>query len=90
MNHHLLNPESTKTVLTGKVDTPDPSAKYGYGFGDIRVNGLRLVGHSGGFFGISSVLDIYPESVYVVAILSNYDQPAAGKVSDYVGELLQA
>lgn len=48
-------------------------AGYGYGF-QIRQSPIgKVVGHSGGFPGISSKLDIYVDSGYVVSIMSNYD-----------------
>src|SRR5260370_14760962 len=37
------------------------------------INGVRIVGHSGGGPGISSNLDMYPDLGYAVAVTSNYD-----------------
>ena len=50
----------------------------------------RSVGHSGGFPGISSVLDIYPETGVTVVVLSNVDggmQPVARKIREVAGRL---
>jgi hypothetical protein len=58
-------------------DTTKPeigSPGYGYGFG-IEENG-RVVGHGGGFPGISAQLDIFVEEDYTVAVLSNYGMGA--------------
>ena len=71
----LLSPATTTNFITGKMDTPRGS-KYAYGFGDENVRGHRIVGHSGGFPGISSNLDIYWDDGYVVAVMSNVDMGA--------------
>ncbi|HLN62268.1 MAG TPA: serine hydrolase domain-containing protein [Symbiobacteriaceae bacterium] len=85
--HRLLDPAHTDLVLTGKVDC-GPGMQYGYGFFDDRSSGARVVGHSGGFSGINSVLDIYPDLGYNVIVMSNYDPPAAQRVSMKIHELL--
>ncbi len=52
-------------------------AGYGYGFG-IRQGGAdKIVGHSGGFDGINSELNIHLKSGYIVAVMSNYDNGAS-------------
>ena len=59
------------------LTTPKPevnSPNYGYGFG--IFDGGKIVGHSGGFPGISANLDIYLTSGYTVAVLSNYGRGA--------------
>ena len=49
------------------------SPEYGYGF-SLGQDALgRRAGHSGGFPGISSVLDIYLDSGWTVVVLSNQD-----------------
>lgn len=50
------------------------NAKYGYGFQVRDTNAGKIVGHTGGFPGINSCLDIYIDSGYIVAMLSNYDR----------------
>jgi len=49
------------------------SPEYGFGFGTGTDALGRRAGHSGGFPGISSVLDIYPESGWTVVVLANTD-----------------
>jgi CubicO group peptidase (beta-lactamase class C family) len=83
MGHKLLNAEYTDLLITGKVDTGN-GAKYAYGFEDDRKNGAGAVGHSGGAPGMSGDLRIYPQSGYVVAVLSNLDPPAAPRVSAFL------
>ncbi len=85
--HRLLGPELTELVMAGKVESR-PEEKYAYGFFEEAVNGQRVVGHSGGFPGISSQLDIYPGLGYDVAVMSNYDPPAATHVAGKLRSLI--
>jgi CubicO group peptidase (beta-lactamase class C family) len=87
--HKLLNEHYTELLTTGKVDTPGGgSMKYAYGFGDRTIDGVRSFGHSGGAPGMNGELEIYPQSGYVVAVLANMDPPAAGRISDFIGNRL--
>jgi hypothetical protein len=69
----LLNARYTEMALSGQVSTKTSGVRYGFGMVERVVNGTRIVGHSGGGPGIESVLDIYPDSGYVAAIMTNYD-----------------
>lgn len=71
-----------------ELTTPKPelnSPEYGYGFGvDTET---RVVGHSGGFSGISFNLDIFKGTGYVAVVLSNYggaSQPVVEKIRTLV------
>jgi CubicO group peptidase (beta-lactamase class C family) len=79
--------ESGKLVSRATFElltTPKPdvhSAEYGYGFSVDPET--RVVGHSGGFPGISSNLDIFKGTGYVAVVLSNYggaSQPVVEKI----------
>jgi hypothetical protein len=48
----------------------------------------RIVGHGGGFLGINGQLDIYWTRGYAVAVLSNYDPPAAEDVAERIRSLI--
>jgi D-alanyl-D-alanine carboxypeptidase len=85
-DHRLLGPELTALVMAGKVESHPPE-KYAYGFSEKRINGHRIVGHGGGFPGINSQLDIYTDLDYDVAVMSNYDPPAALLVADKLRSL---
>jgi CubicO group peptidase (beta-lactamase class C family) len=89
VEHRLLGPAMTTTVLAGKVATNDPARpvgdRYAYGFDDLTVGGVRIVGHNGGSPGYEGQLQIYPDKGYVVAILTNQDgvlAPAAHAAQD--------
>ncbi len=86
--HRLLDAKHTELVLGGKVEAFGPGARYGYGFIDETEGGQRVVGHGGGFPGISGQLDVYLGAGYTLAVLSNYDGGAT-PVSRKVRELLR-
>jgi CubicO group peptidase (beta-lactamase class C family) len=79
-------------LLSGKLVSPKTrelmwtdfkGADYGYGFAVAQGPGGKVVGHSGGFDGINSQLDIYVDSGYIVAVMSNIDNgasPLANKI----------
>jgi CubicO group peptidase (beta-lactamase class C family) len=71
----LLLPESVQVLTRPQVDA-SPSVKYGYGTMISEVRGHPVVGHGGGFPGVSSRLDMYPDLGYTVVVLSNYDRAA--------------
>jgi CubicO group peptidase (beta-lactamase class C family) len=78
----LISRDMMEILLTGKVMTAgNPSQQYGYGFQVARVEGQRVVGHSGGFPGISTQMDMFLDSGYTTIVLSNFDPPIASEVS---------
>ncbi len=52
-------------------------AGYGYGFAIRPDSAARIVGHSGGFDGINSELNIHVATGYIVAVMSNVDNGAS-------------
>lgn len=87
-NNKLLSKKFFDIVVTGKIDMPQAGIKYAYGFMDRTADGQRIVGHGGGFPGINSQLDMYLDSGYTVAVMSNYDPPAAQRVAGKIRQLL--
>ncbi len=81
--HELLSAQYTEMTTSGKVATPG-GGSYGFGFGESVINGTRCFGHNGGAPGMNGDLEICPASGYVVAVLSNLDPPAAGRISDFI------
>jgi CubicO group peptidase (beta-lactamase class C family) len=73
----LLSAKYTELLTSGKVDTGQRNEKYGYGFLCWTINGKRVVGHSGGFLGINSQLDMHLDTDYTIVVMSNYDPPIA-------------
>jgi CubicO group peptidase (beta-lactamase class C family) len=82
----LLSASQRDVLVSGKVDAM--GAKYAYGFQTLTINGKRIVGHGGGFPGINSQLDIYLDNGYTVAVMANYDPPAAQIVAARLREML--
>ncbi len=82
--HKLLNAKYTDMMTTGKVAMGPSGIKYGFGFGDRVINGTRCFGHNGGAPGMNGDLEICPGSGYVIAVLSNLDPPAAGRIADFI------
>ncbi|GGG59276.1 serine hydrolase domain-containing protein [Paenibacillus radicis (ex Gao et al. 2016)] len=75
-NNKLLSREWTSLATTDKFlshDNPEMRMQYGYGFMDVRMHGERIIGHNGGFPGVSALLNMYLNSGYTLAVLSNYD-----------------
>lgn len=64
------------------------SPTYGYGF-DINTSPIgRVVGHNGGFPGISADFLLYLDGGYTIAVLSNYGggpRPVSQKIQNLVG-----
>ena len=64
----LVTPATVDLMTTSKPALNSP--QYGYGFSIDSEN--NVVGHSGGFPGISSNLDIFRGTGYAAVVLSNY------------------
>jgi CubicO group peptidase (beta-lactamase class C family) len=89
-NHKLLNAQNTVLLTAGKVDTPRGN-KYAFGFMDNEPGSpMRHFGHGGGAPGMNGELQIFPQSGYVIVVLSNLDPPAASRISDFIVDRLPA
>jgi len=78
----LVSRESLKTMWKNHAE-----ANYGYGFTVVQGPTGKVVGHSGGFSGINSNLDIYLDKDYVVAVMSNISN-GASPLADRISQLL--
>jgi CubicO group peptidase (beta-lactamase class C family) len=68
-------------VRPGSTDPDDALDRtYGYGFGEGHVNGVRVVSHDGGTYGVSATLSFLPDAGLTVVVLANDDPPAAPRV----------
>jgi CubicO group peptidase (beta-lactamase class C family) len=84
----LLSPATAERLWSAKPELQSPD--YGYGFGVGRDALGRTAGHSGGFSGIASILDIYLDTGWTVVVLSNLDggmQPVAQKLREVAGRI---
>ena len=73
-------------MTTGKVRVGF-GPKYGYGIGDMMIVGVRCIGHNGGFPGANGELLIC-ESGYTIAMLANFDPPAASRIAMQIAHTL--
>lgn len=71
--HVLLDSTSLARVWTGVQRYTEPNSEYGFGFIVTPYNGTRIIGHGGGWVGITDKYDMYPDLGYTVVILSNID-----------------
>ncbi len=88
MSHELLGPAMTEEAVTPKPETGAPH--YGYGFFVFDGEVGRTVEHAGNGMGVSAVFRIYRDLGFTVAVLSNYDRPAADIVADTIHQLILA
>lgn len=84
----LVKPESLARLWTNQSD-----GGYGYGFSiGAYPTGLQ-VGHNGGFPGINGELNIFVDSGYVVAVLTNRDDEAlvmGGRVRAWITQIAES
>lgn len=71
-----------------RMITPGINANYGFGMFLSGEGPTRFFGHSGGAPGQNGDLRIYPESGYVIVVLSNLDPPAASRMADFIAARL--
>jgi CubicO group peptidase (beta-lactamase class C family) len=85
----LMSRAYVELLIAGK-EPMEPSGPplVAYGFLDRRVNSVRIIENSGGAPGINAALSFHPESGYAVAVLANYDPPAATDVARTIERLL--
>ncbi|HZV86841.1 MAG TPA: serine hydrolase domain-containing protein [Candidatus Binatus sp.] len=89
-NNKLLNAQNTELLTTGKVATPRGD-KYAFGFMDNGAGtAMRHFGHGGGAPGMNGELQIFPQTGFVIVVLSNLDPPAASRISDFIVNRLPA
>jgi CubicO group peptidase (beta-lactamase class C family) len=84
----LVTPLTRERLWSAKPDLSSPEYGFGFGVGSDTLG--RRVGHSGGFPGISSVLDVYPDTGWTVVVLSNVDGgmfPVAQKLREVAGRI---
>jgi CubicO group peptidase (beta-lactamase class C family) len=83
----LVSPATAERLWTAKPELHSPD--YGYGFGVGKDALGRTAGHSGGFPGIGSILDMYLDSGWTVVVLTNDGSmpPVAQKLREVAGRV---
>ena len=67
----LLRPETIDVLWTSQHTLDGERTNYGIGWRENLESGRRVISHTGGAVGGTTVLVIYPEEGVVVAILTN-------------------
>lgn len=80
----LVSPAMVKVLTTPKPELNSPN--YGYGFAANTTNGTA--GHSGGFTGIHSNMDMFLDSGWTAIVMSNYSL-AGGPVMQKMESLVK-
>ena len=83
----LLDRKHIELLTVGHAQMPN-GPKYAYGFMDNRASTPAWFGHGVGAPGMNGWLRIFPQSGYVVTVLSNFDPPAADQLTDYASNRL--
>lgn len=84
----IVSPAAVEMMTEPKPDWN--STEYGLGFECFsRAKPLVAFGHTGGGPGVSSRLEIYPKSQFVLVCLTNHHQRAASAISNKFNELLR-
>jgi CubicO group peptidase (beta-lactamase class C family) len=83
----LLSGRLVSKAMREMMWTDFKGANYGYGFTVAQSPMGKAVGHSGGFPGINSQLDIYVDAGYIVAAMCNYDN-GASPLANRIGLIL--
>jgi CubicO group peptidase (beta-lactamase class C family) len=87
MQGHLLSREMTERIMTGHVPT-EYGGRHGHGLETRLLNGVRILGHRGGFTGISNQIDFYPDLGYVLVVLGNTDADGTQEIANRVRTLI--
>jgi CubicO group peptidase (beta-lactamase class C family) len=91
LGHVLLDPARTELATTAKVPFEGPGTAghfYGFGFGIDSTGTERIVGHAGGFPGVSTSLIMFTHRPVTIVVLTNEDPPAEKAIRDQARELM--
>ena len=88
MEGRLLSREMANRVMTGVIPA-DYDGRDGYGFETRLYDGrVRIVGHRGGFTGVTNQVEFYPNLGYVVVVLGNSDPSGAETIAKRIRVLI--
>jgi CubicO group peptidase (beta-lactamase class C family) len=86
LDNRLLSKEYMAILTTGRVTA---TGEQRPGFFHVGTEPGSF-GHGGGAPGMNGELRVFPDSGYVIAVLSNLDPPAASKIADFAAVRLPA
>ena len=82
--HQLLDARHTALVTTGRGTIGWEARRFGYGFFEEVIGGIRVFGHDGASPGMSGDFLIWPDTGHISAVLANMDPPTANEVSKFI------
>jgi CubicO group peptidase (beta-lactamase class C family) len=85
----LIEGQLVSVAMLDQLWTDAVGADYGFGFA-VLDQPQKVVGHSGGFPGISANLDLFVDSGYVVAVMSNYGRVGGDLANEIRALVLRA
>lgn len=84
----LLDKNSLEQMWTEQKTRDGKTTGYGLGWDIAEIAGLKLVRHTGGQAGTSTLLEMVPEKGLVVAIMCNLDGVAVTPIADQINAVL--
>jgi CubicO group peptidase (beta-lactamase class C family) len=87
LENRLLSTDGMALLTAGRVTANGEKRPGFFRVGDEQP---RSFGHGGGAPGMNGDLRIFPDSGYVIAVLSNLDPPAASNISEFAAVRLPA
>ena len=72
----LVSQATFQEMTSTHATIPGDGERYGYGVVIEEVYGRKVVGHSGGFPGVSTHLQMFLDAPYTIVALTNQDPPA--------------
>lgn len=84
----LIKEATLEKMWTAQKTKDNKETGYGLGWGIGAVGGLKLISHSGGQAGTSTLLYILPEKGIVLAAMSNLEGAALNRILNGIGKEL--
>ena len=84
----LIKEATLEKMWTAQKTKDNKETGYGLGWGIGAVEGLKLISHSGGQAGTSTLLYILPEKGIVLAAMSNLEGAALNRILNGIGKEL--
>ncbi|MDP8979926.1 MAG: beta-lactamase family protein [Acidobacteriota bacterium] len=85
----LVKSESTRLMFTAQTLRDGKSSPYGMGWGVSTFKDVRMVAHSGGQQGTSTMLLLFPDKGLAVAVMMNREGAPAGALAQTIAAIMQ-
>jgi CubicO group peptidase (beta-lactamase class C family) len=79
--NQLLDAEHTRVWTQGRSDYP--RGRYGYGMSEEIINGQRIIGHSGGHYGVAGEVMLF-DNGYTFIVLTNGEVEAFWELNNWI------